>query len=124
MDTSPSNGVKSFSPYVKNFGQSPQNATMGDSHFYYLTQDCENDSTHIWPRILSESGIQSEPSFLEYLDVSLPEDWSYTSEFIKLRTTFNQNNTVMVDQMAMHYDVPMNIKNGSRDYFSYYIWLT
>ena len=97
---------------------------MGDAHFYYLTQDCENDSTHIWPRILSESGIQSEPSFLEYLDVSLPEDWSYTSEFIKLRTTFNQNNTVMVDQMAMHYDVPKDIKNGSRDYFSYYIWLT
>ena len=70
MDTSPSNGVISFDPYKKNFGTSTQNVSMGDSHFYYLTQDCELDSTHIWPRFLSESGIQSEPSFIEYLNVS------------------------------------------------------
>ena len=79
MDTSPSNGVKSFYPYVKNYAGSTQNPTMGDSHFYYLTQDCEADSTHIWPRLMSESGIQSEPSFMEYLNVSIPEDWSRTS---------------------------------------------
>lgn len=50
MDTSPSNGVKSFDPYVKYISGSPQSASRGDSHFYYLTSDCEKDSTHTWPR--------------------------------------------------------------------------
>ena len=46
MDTSPSNGVKSFEPYVKfsDFSTSDQN--YGDSHYYYLMLDCEADETH------------------------------------------------------------------------------
>lgn len=58
MDSTPSNGLKSFEPYVKNWLNSPnQNQTIGDAHKYYLLNDCENDGMHDWPRFNSESGI-------------------------------------------------------------------
>jgi hypothetical protein len=43
MDTSPSNGVLSYYPYVKRSGFSTQNSNFGDSHFYYLYSDCEKE---------------------------------------------------------------------------------
>lgn len=58
MDTSPSNGVKSYDPYVKlNELGTTTNTEMGDVHFYYLVQDCEKDETHTTNRFLSESGL-------------------------------------------------------------------
>ena len=50
-----------------------------------MQQDCEDDDTHLYYRFLSESGFQSEPSFQDYRTVSVPEDWSQTSEFIMHR---------------------------------------
>ena len=75
MDTSPSNGVVFYDPYVKFINGSPSKADRGDSHKYYQSLDCENDTNHIWPRFQSESGIQSEPSFMDYRNISMPEDW-------------------------------------------------
>lgn len=75
-DTSPSNGVLSFEPYVKRH-IIPTNVNYGDAHYYYLALDCEADETHPDFRFLSESGFQSEASFIDYVDVSLPSDWSY-----------------------------------------------
>jgi len=66
MDTSPSNGVLSFSPYTKRTGFSSQSANYGDSHYYYLRKDCEDEDTHPTFRFLSESGFQSEPSYVDY----------------------------------------------------------
>lgn len=43
MDTSPSNGVKSFHPYVKDEDlPDPASPFFGDGHYYYLTLDCED----------------------------------------------------------------------------------
>ena len=40
-DTSPTNGLKTRKPYVK-FSEFPtQDPNYGDSHFYYLEEDCE-----------------------------------------------------------------------------------
>lgn len=73
-------------------------------------------------RFLSESGFQSEPSFQDYREVSLPYDWSQSGRFVKLRTTFNQGHDVMVDQSRRHYKVPKDVTDA--DHFSYYTWLT
>lgn len=37
MDTSPSNGVAHYDPFVKLIDGSPSKADRGDSHFYYLS---------------------------------------------------------------------------------------
>lgn len=97
MDTSPSNGVTSFDPYVKFTDLNPQDQHYGDAHYYYLTLDCEDQNTFPQFRFLSESGFQSEPTLQDYLSVSEPEDWSQNSEFLKKRTTFNQDHGVMLD---------------------------
>ena len=97
MDTSPSNGVISFYPYVKDYKlDDPGSPYYGDGHFYYLMQDCENQTTFPAFRFLSESGFQSEPTLQDYKSVSTPSDWSQNSEFLIKRTTFNQNHTVMI----------------------------
>lgn len=78
MDTSPSNGFSMVNgSYTKltDLGTTA-NDERGDRHFYYLMGDCEDDKTHTFNRFLSESGIQSEPSFMDYKQISLPEDWS------------------------------------------------
>jgi len=58
MDTSPSNGVDSFDPYIKNYNLSDAGSPYyGDGHFYYLTLDCEDPDTFPAFRFLSESGF-------------------------------------------------------------------
>ena len=83
LDTSPSNGLISEVPYEKRWGFvignqffSPADQNFGDSHFYYLENDCEKQETFPLFRFLSESGFQSEPSFQDYNEVSIQQDWS------------------------------------------------
>mmetsp|Transcript_16175 Transcript_16175/g.27372 ORF Transcript_16175/g.27372 Transcript_16175/m.27372 type:complete len:197 (-) Transcript_16175:720-1310(-) len=125
MDTSPSNGVLSFEPYVKFSNFSTQDPNFGDSHYYYLTLDCEDDSTHRQFRFLSESGFQSEASMVDYENVGTPSDWAIDSKFLKLRTTFNQPHQVMVNQTLRHYELPRNASDPfDRSAFEYYLWLS
>ena len=55
--------------------------------------------------------------------MSEPDDWSQDSEFLKKRTTFNQDHKVMLDQSRRHFRVPVDVP-GNRTHFSYYLWLT
>ena len=96
MDTSPSNGAISFVPYIMN-PDTTQSLLIGDFHFYYLMEDCEDDSFFPYFRFLSESGFQSEPSFSDYESVSIPEDWGQNTTFLRERTAFNQPHDVMVN---------------------------
>ena len=91
-------------------------------HFYYLEEDCEAQATHPLNHFLSESGFQSEPSFVDYVDVSTPFDWRQSSRFLNLRTMFNQGHDVMVAQSRRHYKIPKD--DGDVQSFAYYTWLT
>jgi hypothetical protein len=58
MDTSPSDGAESLSPYKRrNDNLNSTSLSMGDTHFYYLEKDCEDQDTHPLVRFLSESGF-------------------------------------------------------------------
>jgi len=129
MDTSPSNGILSYEPYVKRTDKrlNTQSPNFGDGHFYYMMWDCESDTTHPYFRFLSESGFQSESSFIDYYTVSQPEDWNMNSKFLKLRTTFGNGHGGMVVQSARHYEVPVVHTEDPKqqaDTFAYYIWLS
>lgn len=122
MDTSPSNGVISFEPYIKRRSKYPgSDKNFGDLHWYYTgddhVYDCEDDSIHPYSRFMSESGFQSEPSVQDYRPVSKKEDLQLHSEFLRTRSTFNYRYTRMLDQVNYHYDVPQHN-------FEYYSWLT
>lgn len=117
MDTSPSDGAESLDPYKKRFdGLNDTELSMGDTHFYYLEKDCEDVNTHPLVRFLSESGFQSEPSIVDYKEVSLKKDRKIDSRFLKLRTDFNQGHGAMVNQSVRHYKIPSD--------FNYYVWLS
>lgn len=73
MDTSPSTGyytASTLSDWIN-----PADVNAGDVHYYYLEDDCEAQETHPLAHFVSESGFQSEPSFIDYVDVSVPYDW-------------------------------------------------
>ena len=74
-DSSPTKGVESSDPYVKHRPKNPRDPRFGDEHYYFMDTDCENVTTHPVFRFLSESGFQSEASFLDYKNVSLQQDW-------------------------------------------------
>ena len=57
----------------------------GDGHYYDYTGDCLD--TRVYPRskFVSEFGFQSYPSFSALKNVTVPEDWSYTSAMMNYR---------------------------------------
>ena len=57
----------------------------GDGHYYDYTGDCLD--TRVYPRskFVSEFGFQSYPSFGALKNVTVPEDWSYTSAMMNYR---------------------------------------
>lgn len=122
MDTSPSNGVLSYHPYTKRSGFPTQSPNFGDAHYYYLLLDCESQESHPAFRFVSESGFQSEPSYIDYQDVAYASDLGQNTQFMNLRTTFNQPHEAMVNQSRMHFSMPKDIKD--KEHFSYYTWLS
>jgi len=124
MDTSPSNGLLSSTPYKKRWGAdfNNNNNNFGDGHYYYLTLDCEDPDTYPQFRFLSETGFQSEPSYIDYEQVALESDLGQNTQFLKMRTSFNQPHEVMINQSRRHYHIPKDVKD--REHFSYYTWLT
>ena len=71
VDTSPSNGVVSHSPYVKAWGDVSDPA-RGDTHYYNYEDDCEDEGTYPSAKFISEFGFQSHPSLPTYIGALPP----------------------------------------------------
>lgn len=97
LDTSPSNGVVSFDPYVKRFGK-VWNPQFGDVHFYNYKDNCLDYTIYPRAKFISEFGFQSYPSFSVYEEVSSPEDWSYGSKLSSFRWCWACGGPLMLPQ--------------------------
>jgi len=122
MDTSPSNGLLSKSPYTKRSGFPTGNPNFGDVHHYYLALDCENPDSHPNTRFMSETGFQSEASYIDYKGVAHPMELGQATRYMEERTTFNQGHDIMVNQSRRHFTLPKDILD--QEHFSYYTWLS
>jgi beta-mannosidase len=106
VDSSPSNGIISDNPYVKQWG-SASTATAGDAHFYDYSSDCESYSMYPQSKFISEFGFQVHPSYLAYEPVTTPEDRSKNSKFVAYRQRHEDGNNQMEYQMTRHFKLPV-----------------
>ena len=70
---------------VRRWGIDASDPRWGDGHYYDYTGDCLD--TRVYPRskFVSEFGFQSYPSFNVLKNVTVAEDWSYTSSMMNYR---------------------------------------
>ena len=73
---------------VRRWGLDASDPRWGDGHYYDYTGDCLD--TRVYPRskFVSEFGFQSYPSFNVLKNVTVAEDWSYTSSMMNYRYGF------------------------------------
>ncbi|CAK0764706.1 hypothetical protein CVIRNUC_003185 [Coccomyxa viridis] len=127
VDSSPSNQIKTLDPYSKRWGIDASDPRWGDGHYYDYTGDCLD--TRVYPRskFVSEFGFQSYPSFGALKNVTVPEDWSYTSAMMNYRNRKDNGNPTMVAQIARHFNLPDSKATSSNlqaDLFQQFIYLT
>ncbi|KAG9344023.1 hypothetical protein JZ751_012499 [Albula glossodonta] len=104
LTSSPTNGAESEQEgWV---AQNPYDTHYGDTHFYSYLQDCWNWTGFPRTRFASEYGFQSWPSFSTMQKVSLPEDWSFQSEFTSHRQHHDNGNQQMLQQAKLHFRLP------------------
>ncbi|KAM8916124.1 beta-mannosidase isoform 3-T4 [Spinachia spinachia] len=84
----------------------PYDPHYGDTHFYSYSLDCWDWRTFPRTRFASEYGFQSWPSFSTLKPVSIPEDWSYDSNFSSHRQHHEDGNQQMLRQAALHFHLP------------------
>ncbi|XP_068574186.1 beta-mannosidase [Cebidichthys violaceus] len=102
--SSPTNGAESEQEgWV---AANPYDLHYGDTHFYSYTLDCWDWTTFPRTRFASEYGFQSWPSFSTLQPVSVPEDWSYNSNFSSHRQHHEDGNQQMLLQAALHFNLP------------------
>lgn len=83
LTSSPTNGVESIDEgYV---AHNPYDELYGDVHFYDYTCDSWEWTCYPRPRLASEYGFQSWPSFSTLSQVSMEQDWDFNSEFMSHR---------------------------------------
>nr|XP_057933509.1 beta-mannosidase isoform X2 [Doryrhamphus excisus] len=102
--SSPTNGAQSEREgYV---AADPYDPHYGDTHFYSYRHDCLDWRAFPRTRFASEYGFQSWPSFSTLQPVSVPEDWSYNSTFSSHRQHHLDGNQQMLEQAAIHFNLP------------------
>ncbi|XP_069017064.1 beta-mannosidase [Embiotoca jacksoni] len=102
--SSPTNGAESEQEgWV---AANPYDPHYGDTHFYSYTLDCWDWRTFPRTRFASEYGFQSWPSFSTLQPVSIPEDWSYDSNFTSHRQHHADGNQQMLLQAGLHFNLP------------------
>ncbi|KAK9835150.1 hypothetical protein WJX81_001501 [Elliptochloris bilobata] len=106
VDSSPSNGVYSTSPYSKRWGIDGSDPKMGDTHFYNYGSDCTDVRLYPRSKFVSEFGTQSFTSFSVLRNVTAPSDWSYDSDMSNYRQRHDNGNPQLVAQMARAFKVP------------------
>lgn len=106
VDSSPSNGIVSTDPYVKQWGTA-STAKAGDAHFYDYSSDCESYSMYPGSKFVSEFGFQVHPSYLAYEPVTAEEDRSKHSKFVEYRQRHEDGNNQMEYQITRHFKLPV-----------------
>ncbi|XP_039993181.1 beta-mannosidase [Xiphias gladius] len=102
--SSPTNGAESEQEgWV---AANPYDPHYGDTHFYSYSLDCWDWRTFPRTRFASEYGFQSWPSFSTLQPVSIKEDWSYDSNFTAHRQHHEGGNQQMLQQAALHFNLP------------------
>lgn len=84
----------------------PYDPHYGDTHYYNYLQDCWDWRTFPRTRFASEYGFQSWPSFSTLQKISVPEDWSYQSNFSSHRQHHEFGNQQMLLQAELHFHLP------------------
>uniref|UniRef100_A0A665WM54 Beta-mannosidase n=1 Tax=Echeneis naucrates TaxID=173247 RepID=A0A665WM54_ECHNA len=92
----------------------PYDPHYGDTHFYSYGHDCWDWRSFPRTRFASEYGFQSWPSFSTLQPVSIKEDWSYTSNFSSHRQHHEGGNQQMLQQAALHFNLPNSTDPLSR----------
>eukprot|EP00604_Paraphysomonas_vestita_P004328 CAMPEP_0174825586 /NCGR_PEP_ID=MMETSP1107-20130205/42898_1 /TAXON_ID=36770 /ORGANISM="Paraphysomonas vestita, Strain GFlagA" /LENGTH=405 /DNA_ID=CAMNT_0016057327 /DNA_START=812 /DNA_END=2026 /DNA_ORIENTATION=- len=105
VDSSPSNGIISSNPYVKQWG-SASTPSAGDTHFYDYSSDCESYSMYPKSKFVSEFGFQVHPSYLAYQPVTDPSDRNINSKFVQYRQRHEDGNNQMEYQITRHFNLP------------------
>jgi beta-mannosidase len=111
VDSSPSNGIISSDPYVKQWGTA-STPKAGDTHFYDYSSDCESYSMYPDSKFISEFGFQVHPSYLAYEPVTTTEDRSKSSKFVQYRQRHEDGNNQMEYQITRHFTLPMMGDDG------------
>ncbi|KAM8736241.1 beta-mannosidase [Acanthopagrus schlegelii] len=102
--SSPTNGAESEQEgWV---AANPYDPLYGDTHFYSYFLDCWDWRTFPRTRFASEYGFQSWPSFSTLQPVSVKADWSYNSSFSSHRQHHENGNQQMLQQAALHFNLP------------------
>uniref|UniRef100_A0A3Q3XH45 Beta-mannosidase n=1 Tax=Mola mola TaxID=94237 RepID=A0A3Q3XH45_MOLML len=102
--SSPTNGAESEQEgWV---AANPYDPRYGDTHFYSYVPDCWDWRAFPRTRFASEYGFQSWPSFSTLQPVSIKEDWSYDSRFTSHRQHHQDGNQQMLQQAALHFNLP------------------
>jgi beta-mannosidase len=112
VHSSPSNGVISTEPFVGEWGN-PMSETMGDIHIFEYYNDCTDVKHYLTPRMATEYGWQSFPSFKSLQDVSKPEeDMVMDSKFLKHRQHHAQGTEQLALQIKRHFrETPQDLKD-------------
>uniref|UniRef100_A0A8C5PSX5 beta-mannosidase n=1 Tax=Leptobrachium leishanense TaxID=445787 RepID=A0A8C5PSX5_9ANUR len=106
ISSSPTNGKETVLEGW--LAKNPYDQHYGDIHYYNYASDCWDWRIYPRPRFASEYGFQSWPSFSTIYAVSVPEDWSYKSNFSLHRQHHNFGNEQMMNQVEFHYKKPSN----------------
>ena len=115
VDSSPSNELVATAPYVKRWdgggaggAHSPQAASWGDVHYYDYDADCEDPDSYPLARFISEHGVQSQPSFRSYANVTAADgsDWSRDAPLLFWRQRHQLGNEQILAQITRHFRVP------------------
>ncbi|XP_053317515.1 beta-mannosidase isoform X2 [Spea bombifrons] len=106
MPSSPSNGKETVQEHW--LSKNPYDNHFGDTHYYNYLTDCWDWRLYPRTRLASEYGFQSWPSFSTIYKVSVPEDWSYGSNFTCHRQHHASGNEQMILQAGLHYQIPTN----------------
>ena len=129
VDSSPSSGLISASPYAKRWGD-VQATSWGDAHYYNYNDDCEDVTTYPSARFVSEHGFQSFPSLRAFRSVSDDADWSREGDLLAYRQRHPNGMEQVLAMVGRHFAVPpANATPGApvaaqRDLFDAYLWLT
>jgi beta-mannosidase len=114
VDSSPSNGIISSDPYVKQWGTA-STPHAGDTHFYDYSSDCEAYSMFPASKFVSEFGFQVHPSFLAYEPVTNKEDRHTSSKFSHYRQRHEDGNNQMEYQMERHFNLPVGYEKKKEE---------
>lgn len=107
VDSSPSNGLISESPYDK-LWERASTELAGDVHFYDYNNDCEDYTVFPEAKFISEFGYQAHASYLAYEPVTQADDRHKDSDFMQYRQRHENGNEQIEAMISRHFSLPVN----------------